>query len=248
MKKKIIIISGGLGVLGQSYAKILAQEGYHPLLLDITEPQGQKPIVGEFFKCNITQSEDIAHLNNYLETLDADIHGLINNASCQPQGLVNELEDYSVAVFRQVLEVNLVGSFLLTQLVLPYMQKQRLGSIINIGSIQGVVAPTFEIYEGMGITSPLVYSVAKAGMIHFCKWVAAKYGEYSIRCNAISPGGLSDSQKGGSKFEEVYAAKTPLRRMVHSTEVAEVVKFLMSDQSQYITGQNIIVDGGWTIH
>jgi len=128
------------------------------------------------------------------------------------------------------------------------MKQQRFGSIINIGSIQGVVAPTFEIYEGMNLTSPLVYSVAKAGIIHFCKWVAAKYGQWNIRCNAISPGGLGDSQHGGSEFAKKYSSRVPLGRMAQSTEVAEVVRFLISDKSKYITGQNIIVDGGWTIH
>jgi NAD(P)-dependent dehydrogenase (short-subunit alcohol dehydrogenase family) len=158
------------------------------------------------------------------------------------------LEDYSADSFKDVLEVNLVGSFYLTKTVIPYMKKQKFGSIINIGSIQGVVAPTFEIYEGMNITSPLVYSVAKAGMIHFCKWIAAKYGKWNIRCNAVSPGGLGDSQKGGSAFAKTYSSRTPLGRMAQSGEIAEVVKFLISEKSKYITGQNIIVDGGWTIY
>jgi NAD(P)-dependent dehydrogenase (short-subunit alcohol dehydrogenase family) len=128
------------------------------------------------------------------------------------------------------------------------MKKQKFGSIINIGSIQGVVAPTFEIYKGTNITSPLVYSVAKAGIIHFCKWVAAKYGQWNIRCNAVSPGGLADSQRGGSEFAKIYSARTPLGRMVQSGEVAEVIRFLISDKSKYITGQNIVIDGGWTIY
>ena len=128
------------------------------------------------------------------------------------------------------------------------MKKQKYGTIVNIGSIQGVVAPTFDIYKGMSITSPLVYSVAKAGLIHFCNWVAAKYGKWNIRCNAVSPGGLGDSQKGGSKFSRTYAKRTPLGRMAQSDEVAEMVKFLISDKSKYITGQNILVDGGWTIY
>ncbi|OGC39421.1 hypothetical protein A2438_07630 [candidate division WOR-1 bacterium RIFOXYC2_FULL_46_14] len=128
------------------------------------------------------------------------------------------------------------------------LEEQKKGSIINIGSIQGVVAPTFAVYEGMKITSPLVYSVAKAGMIHFCKWVAAKYGKYNIRCNAVSPGGVGDSQKGGSKFSEVYASRTPLGKMADSSDIADAVRFLISDKAKYITGHNLLVDGGWTIY
>ncbi len=245
--EKLVIISGGLGVLGQTYAKRLMKDGYDILLLDIKECHQGDNIHGQFFRCDITIENDVAKLNEYLTSSKPEIHGLINNASCQPEGFTNELENYRVDTYLKVLEVNLVGSFLLSRIVLPFMKAQRFGSIINIGSIQGVVAPTFEIYEGMNITSPLVYSVAKAGIIHFCKWIAAKYGKWNIRCNAISPGGLGDSQRGGSEFEKIYSSKTPLGRMVHSTEIAEVVSFFISDKSRYITGQNIIVDGGWTI-
>lgn len=245
--RKIVIISGGLGVMGQAFAKVLIEDNYYCLLLDVREPDLGKEYIGESFKCDIGKEEDINKLKVHLSSLGAEIHGLINNASCQPEGFANELEDYIPDSYRKVLEVNLVGSFLLAQIIIPYMKKQKLGSIINIGSIQGIVAPTFEIYEGMGITSPLVYSVAKAGIIHFCKWMAARYGKYNIRCNAVSPGGLGDSQKGGERFPQVYASKTPLGRMVKSTEVAETIRFLISDKSSYITGQNIVVDGGWTV-
>lgn len=244
--KKYVIISGGLGVLGQSYAARLKEDHYDIMLLDIREPGNKSTVIGEFFKCDIAIEEDIARLNDYLNSLQPEIHGLVNNASCQPEGFGNELEDYSLATYRRVLDVNLAGSFLLTKTVIPFMKRQEFGSIINIGSIQGVVAPSFEIYEGMNFTSPLVYSVAKAGMIHFCKWIAAKYGDWNIRCNAVSPGGLGDSQPGGSEFEKIYSSKTPLGRMAHSKEIAELVSFLISDKSKYITGQNILVDGGWT--
>ena len=246
--KKLVIISGGLGVLGQAFATVLQEDGYGILNLDVVEPAPDKKIIGDFLQCNIIDEQHIKKLSDYLASMDMEIHGLINSASSQPEGFGNELEDYSADSFKDVLEVNLVGSFYLTKTVIPYMKKQKFGSIINIGSIQGVVAPTFEIYEGMNITSPLVYSVAKAGMIHSCKWIAAKYGKWNIRCNAISPGGLGDSQRGGDVFNKIYSSRTPLGRMAQSNEIAEVVRFLISNKSKYITGQNIIVDGGWTIY
>jgi len=246
--EKLVIISGGLGALGQAYAKVLQEEGYGILNLDVVEPAPDKKIIGEFFQCDISKENEVNKLKEYMLSLNPEIYGLVNNASCQPEGFGNELEDYSVDTYRKVLDVNLVGSLLLTKVVIPFMKKQQFGSIINIGSIQGVVAPTFEIYEGINITSPLVYSVAKAGMIHFCKWIAAKYGKWNIRCNAISPGGLVDSQRGGVEFSKIYSSRTPLGRMAQLNEIAEVVRFLISDKSKYITGQNIIVDGGWTIY
>ncbi len=244
--KKLVIISGGLGILGQSYAKALIEDGFEVLVLDVTKPSDD--CAGEFFACDIAAADSVSQLSNFLKNKGAAVYGLINNASCQPEGFTNELEDYSPETFRKVLDVNLTGSFLLTKAVMGFMKKNRSGSIINIGSIQGVVAPTFEIYEGTNITSPLVYAVAKAGLIHFSKWVAARYGSYNIRCNSVSPGGVCDHQKGTNDFVKTYCSKTPLNRMVHSSEVAETVRFLMSDKSQYITGQNILVDGGWTIH
>jgi NAD(P)-dependent dehydrogenase (short-subunit alcohol dehydrogenase family) len=246
--KKYVIISGGLGVLGQSYAEALKDDGFDILLLDTKVFPETETICGEYFQCDITDEKDMERLEKYLSSEGCEIHGLINNASCQPEGFTSELEDYLPETFRRVLEVNLVGSFLLVKLVVPFMKKQGFGSIVNIGSIQGVVAPTFSIYEGMSITSPLVYAVSKAGIIHFCKWVAAKYGRYGIRCNAVSPGGVGDSQRGGSDFAKTYASRVPLGRMASSSDAAEAVRFLISDRSGYITGQNLLVDGGWTIY
>ena len=246
--KKLIVISGGLGKLGQRYAETLLTEGYSVLCVDVKKPISSEDFKGEYFPCDICDEADVLRLNDHLHRLDYKIHGLINNASAQPAGFHEEIENYSIETFRKVIDVNLTGSFLLTRTVIPFMKKQHGGSIINIASIQGVVAPTFEIYEGMNITSPLVYSATKAGMIHFCKWIAARYGKWQIRCNAISPGGVSDSQRGGEGFPKIYASKTPLGRMAESREIADIVSFLMSDQAKYITGQNIIVDGGWTIY
>jgi NAD(P)-dependent dehydrogenase (short-subunit alcohol dehydrogenase family) len=245
--KSIVIISGGAGVLGQSYAKRLTEDGFGILLLDVQETP-RDGLVGEYLKCEISIEEDIKKLEAHLASKQSVIAGIINNASPQPPGFTKELEEYSTETFRKVIEVNLLGSFMLLRAVIPFMKKQGFGSIINIGSIQAVVAPTFQIYEGMGITSPLSYSVAKAGLVHSCKWLAAKYGKYNIRANAISPGGLGDSQRGGSEFEKVYSSRTPLGRMAFSDEIAELVSYLISDRSAYITGQNIVIDGGWTIY
>lgn len=246
--KKWVLISGGNGVLGNAYARVLEEDGFSILSLDNRPPTNPENPGRAWFECDITNEKDITRLAEHISTLDGQIYGLINNASCQPPGFGNELEDYSLDTFRRVLDVNLAGSFLLTKMVIPFMKKAHAGSIVNIGSIQGVVAPTFDIYQGMNITSPLVYAVSKAGLIHFSKWIAAKYGPHGIRCNAVSPGGLGDSQRGGSKFADVYASRTPLRRMAKSTEIAEVVRFLIGSKADYVTGQNIVADGGWTIY
>jgi NAD(P)-dependent dehydrogenase (short-subunit alcohol dehydrogenase family) len=246
--KQWVLISGGNGVLGQAYARGLEEDGYGVLCLDPRPPADGLAHAGSWFECDITKEDDIARLKGHLESLDGTVYGLINNASCQPPGFGKQLEDYSADTFRRVVDVNLTGSFLLTQMAVALMKPHRTGSIVNIGSIQGVVAPTFDIYQGLDITSPLVYAVSKAALIHFAKWVAARYGPDGIRANAVSPGGVGDSQRGGSAFADIYAARTPLRRMATSPEVAETVRFLIGPKSSYITGQNILVDGGWTIY
>ena len=123
--KKTIVISGGLGVLGQSFAAGLIQDGYAPIVLDLRDPKPGSNYVGEFFKADITNEEDINRLSKYIADQRMTVYGLINNASCQPQGFTNELEDYPVETFKKVLEVNLAGSFLLAKTLIPLMKQQH---------------------------------------------------------------------------------------------------------------------------
>ena len=109
----------------------------------------------------------------------------------------------------------------------------------------GVVAPDFTVYDGTGLTSPVAYSAIKGGLIHFTKYLASYFGPHGIRVNAVSPGGVFDSQH--SIFVSNYERKVPLRRMAVPADMAGPVAFLLSDEASYITGQNLIVDGGWTI-
>lgn len=239
-----VVISGGCGVLGQAFVKALTPLGFDCIILDTKKPTNSSE--GHFICCDITG--DISELDAYLHTYHGHVFGLINNASPKPPGINNELEDYNLQTFKDIIDVNLIGSYQLTKCVLPYLKKNKKGSIINIASIQGVVAPTFDMYTDTNITTPLSYSVAKAGLIHFCKWVATKYGNYNIRCNSISPGGVQEHQLGGDDFFKKYAKRTPLKSMATAKNVSDAVIFLMSEQSSYITGHNLVVDGGWTIY
>lgn len=118
------------------------------------------------------------------------------------------------------------------------------GSIINIGSTYGVVAPDFSIYEGTQMTMPAAYSAIKGGLITFTKYLAAYYGKDKVRANVVSPGGIFDHQP--KSFVEKYSKRVPLGRMGEPSDVAGAVVFLASDASKYVTGHNLMVDGGWT--
>jgi NAD(P)-dependent dehydrogenase (short-subunit alcohol dehydrogenase family) len=137
------------------------------------------------------------------------------------------------------------GYFNITKWVAQEMIAQNSGNIINMASIYGFAAPRFEVYDGTSMTMPVEYAAIKGGIINLTKYLASYLGKYNIRVNAISPGGIEDCQP--SSFIQKYSSNVFYGgRMARSDDITGVLLFLLSDQSKYITGQNIIVDGGWT--
>jgi NAD(P)-dependent dehydrogenase (short-subunit alcohol dehydrogenase family) len=124
------------------------------------------------------------------------------------------------------------------------MKVQQFGSIVNLSSIYGTVGPDFTIYEGTNMTMPAAYSAIKGGIVNFSRYLASYYGPYGIRVNCVSPGGILDQQD--ELFVKQYEKKVPMRRMGLPEDIAPSISFLLSDETKYITGQNLIIDGGWT--
>ena len=147
---------------------------------------------------------------------------------------------------RQNVDWQLNSCFYICQKVLEVMKNQKMGSIVNFGSIYGVVGNDFTIYEGYGGTSPAAYAAIKAGIINFSRYLASYYGKYNVRVNVVSPGGILDHKHQNPLFIEAYSKKSPLKRLGNPGEVAPAVSFLLSDESSFITGHNLMVDGGWT--
>ncbi len=133
---------------------------------------------------------------------------------------------------------------MICQKVLKQMKLQQGGSIVNIASIYGVVGNDFTIYEGYGGTSPAAYAAIKGGIINFSRYLASYFGKDNIRVNCVSPGGIMDNQH--PSFIERYENKSPLKRMGRPEEIAPAVGFLLSDEASFITGHNLMADGGWT--
>jgi Dehydrogenases with different specificities (related to short-chain alcohol dehydrogenases) len=169
---------------------------------------------------------------------------LVNGAAGRTPGFFKPFEEYELSDWNAVVAANLTGTFLCCQAVGPQMKKGGGGSIINTSSIYGVVAPDQRIYDGSSINTPAVYSASKAGVIGLTRYLATYWAEDKIRVNTITPGGMFNEQE--PEFVRRYESRTPLGRMGRPHELRGAIVFLASEMSSYVTGHNLVVDGGWT--
>ena len=215
-------------------------------------------------KCDITNPKKVAEVFKKLDKLLHNLKILINNASLVKQvGNDNLLDDYKPFLkmkpqdWEEYFSVDLTGTLLVTQKTIPYMQKNGGGTIINISSTYGLLSPDQRLYKyfnkklstkekklGIKIEKPIGYSISKSGTLNLTRFLATKFAENNIRVNTMTLGGVYDNNP--TEFVKSYAERTPLGRMANKTEYAGPLLFLASDMSSYMTGSNLIVDGGWT--
>lgn len=246
-KDKVALVTGGLGLIGREIVQGLNDFGAAVCVADINEHQmkGLKTLAAVNF-----QSLDITSDDSIRQTLDAVIKQfnkidiLVNCAYPRTGDWGARCEDVSFDSWKMNVNSHLGGYFLCCQKVAEQMKIQGGGSIINFASIYGIVAPDFSIYEGTPMTMPVAYSAIKGGIIALSKYLATYYAKDNIRVNCVSPGGIFDKQP--DTFAEKYLAKTPLGRMGTPNDLVGAVLYLASDASSYVTGHNLIVDGGWT--
>lgn len=255
LTNKTIIITGGTGLLGSAFSKACAEYGANVVIVDIKERKGNnlvKKIKKEtgndtliFQKCDITNRKDIMNLIESTLNKFKKIDVLVNNAYPRNKNFGAKFEDVSYEDFCENISLHLGGYFLITKEVSEVMKKQSHGNIINIASIYGFSAPDFRIYKGTDMTMPVEYSAIKGGIINFTKYLATYLAEYAIRVNCISPGGIFNNQP--KSFVKKYSEKTPMGRMGKPEDIVGGLIYLASDASLYITGHNLIIDGGWSI-
>ncbi len=244
---KTAVVTGGCGLLGREISKALSEYGAKVYVADIHEQK-----LGE---CADSQTTcplflDITSEKSVQEALDLVIREagkidiLVNSAYPRTNDWGLRFEDVPFDSWQANVTSHLGGYFLCSRKAAEQMKKQKRGSIINLASIYGVVAPDFTLYEGTEMTMPIAYASIKGGIIAFTRYIATYYGPCNVRANVVSPGGIFDHQ--APSFVERYSRKTPLGRMCQPEEIAGAILFLASDASSYVTGQNIIVDGGWT--
>lgn len=241
LKNRIIIVTGGNGLIGKAIVDEIILEGGFCVNFDINQDTTND--LSNVY-CDITNEDSIRNAISLVIEKYNRIDGLVNNAYPRTQDWGNKFEDIELASWRQNVDWQMNSYFFMSQQVAIQMFKQQSGSIVNIASIYGVVAPDFSIYEGTNMTVPAAYSAIKGGLVNLTRYMASYLGPKGINVNSVSPGGIYNSQN--KIFVSNYEKKVPMQRMASSEDISPTVAFLLSDKSSYITGQNIIIDGGWT--
>ena len=248
LKNKNIIITGGNGFLGSQITNALINEKANVYIIDIKKPR--KITSTKYFKSDITNEQDLKKILKFFKLKKIKIDVLINNAAIDYPPLKSKKNDFKLEAFPNNLwdkdiSVSLKGSYLCTKVFGSYMSKFKKGSIINVSSDLGIIAPDQRIYKNSGFVKPITYSVVKHGIIGLTKYTASYWGEKNIRCNAIAPGGIYNNQD--VSFIKKINQLIPLGRMAKKNEYNGLILFLCSDLSSYMTGSIIVADGGRTI-
>jgi len=240
LKGKVIIVTGGSGLLGREIVSDLILKGAIAINADINE---DTDLDNNTFKIDITVEKSIIDSVETISKYYGKIDGLVNNAYPRTKDWGTKFEDISYESWQKNVDVQMNTTFLFIQKLMPELLRTK-GSIVNMASIYGVVGNDMTIYENTNIGTAAQYSAIKGGIINLTRYLASYYGKKGVTLNCVSPGGIFDNQD--AVFVSNYEKKVPLGRMGTPKDIAPIVSFLLSEEAKYITGQNIIVDGGWT--
>ena len=256
LENKVVVVTGGAGLIGKGFIRAVVENGGTAIIADIDEVSGSKvrdelsAELGtekiDFIQVDITCKESIRGMIDVAVSKYKVIDALVNNAYPRNANYGRKFEDVSYTDFCENVNLHLGGYFLMSQEISRVMVQQKRGVIVYIASIYGFMAPRFELYENASFTSPVEYSAIKGGLLSLTKYLASYLGKDGIRVNAISPGGVHNNQP--ESFVEQYSKKTIIGNgMAEPDDLTGALVFLLSDASRYMTGQNIVVDGGWSI-
>ncbi len=249
MNKKNIIIVGGTGLLGTAISLHLAKLGNNIIVADTNLTKGKKIQKNNkniiLIKCNVNLDRDIDNLIIKSKKLFKKIDTVIYCAYPRSIKWGKSFEKLERKYLNIDLNNHLGSSIIFSQKIIKMFMDQKYGNLIHFSSIQAIGAPKFNHYKGTKMTSPIEYSAMKAGIVSITKYLAKLYKKKNVRVNCISPGGIIDGQS--KKFLIKYKADCGTKGMLDPKDILSTVEFLISENSKYITGQNVIVDDGWSL-
>lgn len=253
LQDKVTVITGGATGIGKATAEVFAAEGAIVLIADVKQEELKETVAGinknggnaKSFQVNIAKEEEVKAFANQVKEEYGTVYALFNNAGTDQEG--GKVHEYPVELFDEITQTDLRGTFLMSKYFIPLMLKNG-GAIVNNASMSG----SFADLNRSG------YNAAKGGIINFTKSIAIEYGRLGIRANSVSPGTIetplidqlagTKEEKSGKQFREANRWLAPLGRLGDPKEIATTVLFLVSSDSSYLTGQDIVVDGGITAY
>jgi NAD(P)-dependent dehydrogenase (short-subunit alcohol dehydrogenase family) len=249
---RVAVVTGGMGQLGSVYVAGLAERGMRVAVFDTAS--GDVPEGARAFAVDITDRAAIEHAAREVEAEWGVPHLLVNNAALDsppdaPAEEVGPFESYPEASFDEVMDVNVKGTFLCCQAVGGAMAREGRGSIVNVSSVYGLLSPVQDLYafrreRGETFVKPVAYSVSKSAILNLTRYLATYWARHGVRVNTLTLAGVWNDQP--PEFLEAYETRVPLGRMLEAPEALGAVVFLASDASSYVTGSNVVVDGGWS--
>jgi NAD(P)-dependent dehydrogenase (short-subunit alcohol dehydrogenase family) len=249
---RVAVVTGGLGQLGQVYLSGLAERGMRVASFDVAT--GAVPHGVRAHEVDVTDRASIAHALDDLVAEWGVPHLLVNNAGLDspPDAAAEEVgpfEEYPEASFDEVMDVNVKGTLLCCQVLGGAMAKEGRGSIVNVSSVYGLLSPPQDLYEfrraqGEAFFKPVSYSVSKSAILNLTRYLATYWAKQGVRVNTVTLAGVWNDQP--KEFLDAFAARSPMGRMLDAGEALGAVVFLASDAASYVTGSNVVVDGGWT--
>ena len=251
VRDKVVIVTGGAGLLGRTFCQAIADNGGIAVVAEYDIAIAEKlctslenaSIVPA--QVNITDKNSIKALIATISEKYGRIDALVNSAYPRNKNYGKHFFDVAYSDFCENVGMNLGGYFLTSQQFAAYFEKQGYGNIINLASIYGVIAPRFEIYDNTLMTTPVEYAAIKSGLIHLTKYMAKYFKGKNIRVNTISLGGIEDKQP--DPFLKAYKEFCLNKGMLDAKDISGTVLYLLSDLSEFVNGQNIVVDDGFTL-
>jgi NAD(P)-dependent dehydrogenase (short-subunit alcohol dehydrogenase family) len=249
---RVAVVTGGMGQLGHIYAAGLAERGMRVAILDVAT--GDVPEGVQGYEVDITDRSAVEEAEREIESAWGVPHLLVNNAALDsppdaPVEDVGPFEDFPEASFDAVMDVNVKGTLLCCQVVGRAMAREGRGSIVNVSSVYGLLSPVQDLYafrraRGEVFYKPVAYSVSKSAVLNLTRYLATYWAKAGVRVNTLTLAGVWNDQP--PEFLEAYESRVPMGRMLRAEEALGAVVFLASDASSYVTGANVVVDGGWS--